>query len=430
MKASSVNSERLVAIVRQPWMVVLIWLGALLKLGRVFASAPPVAKQVDFVNYYDSALALRHGIDPYITNLTSVGDKLGLETVGMIYASETPTFLLCFEPLTHFSPATAYGIWTALNAACLLIAIYLLLVHRPGLASDTAWLLGGLSLAFHPVGYCFVWAQSGVLVLTLMVLALRELEAGRNATAGLIIAAAGLLRAYPFLIVGYLVLRRNWRAAEFAIGGMIVGGLVTMAILGFWQCMSFLHGAAYVANRNRMIDTTVISVGPFAWRLVSFFVGTAAGGPAGWIRSGAMLLANAVFLGMTIRATLIGRNDRDDYWRIYSLWIVTSIMVSPIAWHHYLVPLIIPFVQVAVAAGTGRASHRAVWMAAASYLMAAISLANVFPAYTLRPTAFRVRFPSLAASLAEVGFLTLLMAYVATYWFVTDRPYNNLNGAE
>ena len=91
------NSERLVAIVRQPWMVVLIWLGALLKLGRVFASAPPVAKQVDFVNYYDSALALRHGIILILQISHQSAINWASRPVGMIYASGNSDIFALFR---------------------------------------------------------------------------------------------------------------------------------------------------------------------------------------------------------------------------------------------------------------------------------------------------------------------------------------------
>ncbi len=47
---------------------------------------------------------------------------------------------------------------------------------------------------------------------------------------------------------------------------------------------------------------------------------------------------------MTLRATMrIGRSDRDG--RAFSLWLITSIMLSPIAWPHYLALLTIPYVQ-------------------------------------------------------------------------------------
>ena len=87
---------------------------------------------------------MRHGIDPYSTNLTPIGAQLGLETNWLVHASETPPFLLCFEPLTRMRPRVAFWLWTAINFSALAIAMYLLLVRRSGLSGRTALLLAGL----------------------------------------------------------------------------------------------------------------------------------------------------------------------------------------------------------------------------------------------------------------------------------------------
>jgi len=413
-----VYGDRIAATLRRPAVVTLIWFAALWRFTSAFLTFPPLAHRLDFANYYDSALALRSGIDPYTANLTAIGNRVGLETGPLIHASETPAFLLCFEALTRFTPSTAFSIWISLNLAALAIAIYLL-VRRPGLGASTSWLLGALILAFYPIGWNFFWAQSQVLTLTLMVMAMRALEDERDGAAGLIVAIAGLLRATPFLLVLYFVLRRNWRAAKFAIVGLIAGALVTVAILGLGQCLSFLNGARYVADRDRMIFPFVISIAPFVSRMFWAVFGESNGLASDLFRHSAIFAMDAIVLAATIRATLpeVGRRDEDC--RVYSLWIVTSLLVSPIAWHHYLTLLVLPFVQIGVAAAGSRASRRAVWMAVASYLLASVSVPITFRLLA-HPTAFQRALPSLSAPLLETGFFTLLMGYIAAYWFAVD----------
>lgn len=418
MKAH-VSGDRIVAVLQQPTMISVIWLAALWKFVSAFTSLLPLAHRKDFANYYDSALALRQGLDPYTTNLTAIGGRFGFETGLMIHASETPPFLLAFEPLTHLPPATAYSIWTALNLFALAIAMYLLLVRRPGLEANTAWLLGALILAFYPLGWNFFWAQSQVMVLALLVLTMRSMEEERDGTAGILVAIAGLLRAYPFLLLVYFALRRKWRALRFAIVGAIAGVLVTVAILGFAQCFSFLNGAGWLTNQMWSGSKYVISVGPFVSRIFWTHFGLTQGPVAEWLRRAAIVTADAIVLGMTIRATLVGVGRRDDDYRIYSLWIVTSVLLSPIAWLHYLTLLIIPFVQMVVAAGFRRANRRALWMAAGSYLLASVSV-SINDRLLSQPTAFQLAFPSLSAPLLETGFFTLLMGYIAAYWFAVD----------
>ena len=272
-------------------MLALIWIAALWRFIGAFISMPPLAHRLDFGNYYDSALALRSGIDPYTANLTAIGNQTGFETGPLIHGSETPAFLLCFEPLTHFSPANAFAIWISLNLAALAVAIYLL-VRRPGLDASTAWLLGALILAYFPVGWNFYWAQSQVLVLALLVIAMCAMENDLEGTAGLIIAIAGLLRAYPFLLLGYFAFRRKSRALKFAIGGAIAGALFTAAILGFAQCLSFLiNGASFQTNHDRMPFPFVISAAPFVSRMFWSLFGSASGTGADWFERAAIVAA-------------------------------------------------------------------------------------------------------------------------------------------
>jgi hypothetical protein len=413
-----VNSDRIAATLRRPAVLALIWLAALWRFISAFLALPSLAHRLDFANYYDSALALRSGLDPYTANLTSIGNRVGFETGPLIHASETPAFLLCFETLTRFTPATAFSIWITLNLVALAIAV-VLLVCRPGLDARTGWLLGALILAFYPIGWNFFWAQSQVLTLALMVAAMRALEDERDATAGTWVAIAGLLRATPFLLVVYFALRRNWRAVKFAVCGVAAGALLTVAILGFWQCLSFLNGAKYVADRDRMIFPFVISIAPFVSRMFWALFGDSQAPAADWVRHAAIIGVDAIVLAATVRATLASVGRRDEDCRVYSLWIVTSLLVSPIAWHHYLTLLVIPFMQIAIAAAGNRASRRAIWMACASYLLACVSVPITFRLLA-HPTAFQRAFPSLSAPLLETGFFTLLMGYLAAYWFTVD----------
>jgi hypothetical protein len=416
-----VNSERIAAAMRQPAILTLVWICALLMLAGTLTKMPGQWHRRDFSNYYESAWALRHGIDPYSTDLTPIGAQLDLETGGLLHASETPPFLLCFEPLTRLRPRVAFWIWTAINFSALAIAMYLLLANRRGLSGRTAWLLAGLILMSAPVNLNFYWGQSQLIVVALMVGAMRAMERERDGTAGLLIAAAGLLRAYPLLLAGYFVARRKWRALAFAAAGIAAGAFVTVAAVGLTQTLSFIYGALWLTDYSVVSRVDNLSLGPFVSRTFWALTGTASGSSADWIRRASIAIADLVVLGMTIRATLADANRRDPDWRIYSLWIAASIMLSPVGWHHYLVLLAIPFVQLVASAADGRSSSRAVWMAALSYVLSAVSL-RVFNRFLMPPpTEFQRIFPWLVRALEETSFIALLTGYIAAYWFATDR---------
>jgi Glycosyltransferase family 87 len=416
-----VNGERIAAAMRQPAILAVIWICALLVLMGTLSKMPGQWHRRDFSNYYESAWALRHGIDPYSTSLTPIGEQLSLETNWLVHASETPPFLVCFEPLTWLRPKVAFWIWTAINFSALAIAMYLLLAHRPGLTGRTALLLAGLMLMSAPVNLNFYWGQSQLMILALMAAAMRAMERKRDGAAGLLIGAAALLRAYPLLLVGYFVFRRKWRAVIFATVGIAAGGFATVAILGLSQTLSFVHGALWLTDYRVVNRVDDLSLGPFVSRMFWAITGTAPGSPVDWGRRAAIATADVVVLGLTIRATLADARRRDPDWRIYSLWIATAIMLTPVGWHHYLVLLAIPFVQMVASAAQGRSGSRAIWMAASAYILSAISLRAFSRFMVPPPTAFQLTFPWLAHALEETSFTALLSGYIAAYWFATDR---------
>jgi hypothetical protein len=415
------NGERIAFAMRRPAILAAVWICAILMLTGTFTKMSGNWHGRDFSNYYLSVWALRHGIDPYSTDLTPVAAELGLDTGGLTHASETPPFLLCFEPLTWMRPRVAFWIWTAINFSALALAMYLLLARRRGLSGRTAWLLTGLILMSAPVNLNLYWGQSQLIALALMVAAMRAMERERDAAAGLLIAAAGMLRAYPLLLIGYFVIRRKWRAFAFAAIGIAAGVSVTIAALGLAQSLSFIHGALRLTDYSIVNRVDNLSLGPFVSRTFWVLTGTASGSSADWTRRAAIAVADIVVLGMTIRATLADADCGDPDWRFYSLWIAVSIMLSPVAWHHYLLLLAIPFVQMVAAAAERRSGSRAVWMAALAYVLSAVSI-RVFNRFLIPPpTEFQLMFPWIASALKETSFVALLTGFIAAYWFATDH---------
>ena len=71
----------------------------------------------DFSVFYVSAIAFRHGLDPYTANLMPIGERLGMHIGSLIHSVDTPTALLFFIPFSLATPPVAYAIWIALNGA-------------------------------------------------------------------------------------------------------------------------------------------------------------------------------------------------------------------------------------------------------------------------------------------------------------------------
>ena len=396
---------RLWVLANTPFVLVLIWLGAVFHLAALFARLPERATQTDFSVYYSSAVVLREGANPYTTDIAPVAHRFGLDVGPLVRDDSTPFFLLCFEPLTRLSPKAAYWVWFGINCASLALAMLLLLQ-----GVGRAWLLlAPLMLLYQPLAEHFAYARTEILILLMLVLMPRWLEAGHEAQAGLILALAGALRGFPLVMAGYLLLRGGWRALRYTVGGLAILGIVTLAMVGLPRCLSFIAGAIFSSQYQFAAMFLDLALSAFVSRLFWYPMGPHLGYSLEILRGVAVVSADLAVLAMTVHATL----KSSDRSRTFSLWVITSILLSPIAWVHYMVLLFILFTQLAIAANQGRCSARALWATLVSYIVLKIP-------DDLLEIARRHHSPVFFFGIGELYFLTLVLAYLSAYWLAMD----------
>jgi hypothetical protein len=240
------------------------------------------------------------------------------------------------------------------------------------------------------------------------------MERKHHAAAGLILGFAGAIRGFPLLLVGYLFMQRRTLELLWTGIGLAVFGMATVVLLGFHQTLSFTHGLYFVTRDRFLVIPLNVSLGAFISRLFWYSQTPIPGSAMELTRRIVVTLAELGLLALTVRATPRLESSDTDF-RVFSLWVTTSILLSPTAWVHYLVMALIPFALLAAAVNGGRARPRAIWMAVASYVIISISTAgrSVFG-----PNATNL----FAIAVDECCFLSLLMVYVSAYWFVTDTP--------
>ncbi len=410
-RSEGISGAGLADKLTKPPMVVILWLGVIFHSFALLHQLPSRVNHFDFSIYYASGLALREHIDPYTTDLNSIDPALNLEIDPMHYATDPPTYLLAFEPITLLPLRQAFWLWEALNLAALVVSLVLLL-RGSDLGVWPALAVVALAFLYPPVGEHFFYGQNKIFVLLMLVLMMRWMADGHDAAAGLILGIAVLMRGFPLLMVGYLVLRRRWRAIAYAALGIVMGGLLTVAILGLPQTLSFSSGLRTVTMPRLLAVPINVSLGAFVSRMYWY----AFGPHSGISNSVRRILVSAVEIGLlalTVKASVKSRDTVDLDWRAYSLWVVTAVMLSPTAWVHYLVMMLIPFIMMCTAASRGRANHRAIWMAVASFLLIALS--------TSGRTAFGPHpHGVLPIMVAECSFVSLAMVYVSAYWFASD----------
>jgi Glycosyltransferase family 87 len=392
-----------------------VWSAAGLWMLIMAEALPARANKWDYSIYYSSALAMRQGINPYTADLTSLAHHFGFDLGKINHATDPPTFVLCFEPLTWFSPRTGFWVWTGINAFCFLAALVLLLRWTPGLEGETAWIVAALALLFPPVVDHLVWGQNKMLVLLMLVLMMHWMEQRKDAAAGLILAFATLLRAFPLLLVAYLMLMKRWRVVWYTIVGLAIGGLATLALVGVVRSLSFLLAMGYLTQGWREALPGNIAVGPSVSRMFWYFFGTHLDATMEWTRRAAAAAAQLLVLGFTVKATVKRVTDGDPDWRLLALWIMTAILFSPTSWFYYLVLLTIPMVEMSAAALDGRVSRRALWTGIAGYILAWLYYVGV--AVNSHHWAAHPQGLVWRLGAAPIG----LLAYLSLYWFAVDQ---------
>lgn len=375
----------------------------------------------DFNCFYLWGLSERRGMNPYVTSLQPLADSMHLDIRGMNLADYPPTFILCFEGFTFLRPKVAFLAWTVLNVAALAGVLFVLLGKTSSLALRSRVLLAALVIFYVPVTIHFYWAQVQIVLLLLFVLANRWLMRGREMFAGFALAFAGLLKVFPLYLLAYLLLRRRWRAIVYAGLGIAIGIAITIGLSGTGLTIDFVirlyHLAAgnWLAEHGLTQSAGLIALGPVAVRLYAGLAHSAASQTASSMRLVA-ITSQLALVALTACATLISKQDREHDEYLFSLWVVAAALLSPTAWIHYMVLLILPYAVLAKATTRGQVNRPAIVIGLASYILTQ-SWAIVLAAIALLAS------PTIIHSLDQnwFCFMTLLL-YLAVFLLAIERP--------
>lgn len=394
--------------------VVLLSAVAFLHLILLIAHLRDRVTRFDFSIFFASAVAMRSGMNPYLADLRQIGDPLHLEIWPLIHTTSTPTFLLGFMPFGYVPEREGYWIWFGITIAAFSIALaFMLGGGKSGLPRSLNWVLLDAILLYPPLNDHLVFAQVQILLLLMLVLVMRALANGRDITAGVILALAVTLRAFPLVLALYLLVTRRWRALFSMTIGIAVIGSVTVAGIGWNIVRAFIKAAALCVNHGPVSVPINVALGAFVTRLFWYVFGPSLSSGVDLARKVAVILIDLAVVSFSLRATLRTAGGRDASLRAFGLWIVVSVMLSPIAWIHYMVLFLIPFVQITISANRGLCRSSAMWLVLASYFLIAISIG-------LREPALQFGGDALFFTVAECAFVSVLLAYFAAYCFVVD----------
>jgi Glycosyltransferase family 87 len=386
----------------------------------ILVQLPGGARRGDFSIYYACAVAMHRGLDPYAINLTELTRQLGFEADPFAHPADTPTFTLLTEPLALMTPEHAYAIWLLANVLCLVGSLHLLLRSSSQLNRTTAVLFSIGALGFTPLADNFRWAQSQVFALFGVLLFFCLMQRGRDGAAGALLAVLGLLRGFPLVLGGYLIVRRQWRAIGFLAMAFVVGAAATTVVIGtapvenFLRVIGILGGHQWFSLAPRWgMAAANVSLDAFVSRPLALLFGSDLPTRLQTLRRVIVLSFQVVVLGITFWATADTKNDPQG--RSLSLWVATMLILTPVVWLHYMVLLMIPFGMIAIAAARREVGARISRLAMLSYCFIVLAT-PLMSTLTFHQDIFDWR----AGVVAETGFLALMSVWFASYRFATE----------
>lgn len=229
-----------------------------------------------------------------------------------------PPFALVMVPFALLPSSLALWAWEVALVAAFLIGVGLMPVRR-----DIRWAIVLLAGLQWPFLYTIKLGQITPWLFLVFVVGWRQLA--RPASLGLSVAAGGLAKVQPALLVGWMLLTRNRRAATWAITGVVVVSAASALILGpgTW--------ADYVSLLRR-VGEPVATPHNFTPGAIAFQLG-AGRDLAGIVQ----VLAVGATLVVAALACL-----RAPLETSYVVTVVASQLVSPLLWDHYAMLLLIP----------------------------------------------------------------------------------------
>ncbi len=399
-----------VLLTAAPWPAVwLLGVGLLPHLEEGF-------HRYDFSLYYVWSYAMRHGINPYATDLGPLGASLGLDVGVIRHANYPASFVLLFEPLTLLTPYKAYWTWTLINAGLLFCALALLLPGKNNLGRTWNYALLALALLYRPVGADFFFGQSAVLILFLLAAAMRLTQRRREVAAGVALGLAGLVKIFPLMAVAAFVVGRRWRVVGSALGTVFLGLCLTVAMVGVAPTFGLLHTVNFLLDRQWLTEAENVSLNAFASRVLWSRPGIVPQAFAGLAAQRALVAVVSLgIIALTARATR-ALQAPGDLSASLALWAAAAVLVSPTAWHYDMLLLLLPFSAAVRSALRHRELSGACLVAAASYALTQVAWLWL----ALAPLHLG---GWLALVLNEGFFLSLLLGYAAAFLLVRSaRP--------
>jgi hypothetical protein len=318
---------------------------------------PPNVYARDLIQPYLLARAIRDGVDPYLSVQVLADRYFGVLPFRLFPhpTPHPPTVGIVFVPLSFLDYQDLAWLWFGLELMCIAGSVWLLArlakAQIRSLALVTATLILCGWFAFNQDLY---WGQFGCIQLLLLIGALYNWKNNRKILCGILLGLALLIKPLLWPIGLLLLLRKEVRCAVATVVTVVAGYTITGLIIGMGMLVSYfltIMPAATSDYRGFWANWSAWSIGP------RFFVGMKSDELLGILKSvsappllysellstilSLVIPALLLFIGLFIALRLhsVGAS--------FSIMVCVSLLVSPVAWSHYMTLLLVPLAWIA-----------------------------------------------------------------------------------
>lgn len=390
-------------------------------------SVPNIFRK-DIIQEFLISKSVLGGVDPYLPVQILADRYMGPLPI-LVLPHPTPHLppvaLLCL-PLEWLSYEHAAIVWFFFELICLSVSIVFLLrwlgvEKRVVLASLSALLI----LVWAPITSELVLGQLNALLFVLLVGAWQALRSGKDIQGGILLGSAIAVKLVPWPIIIFLMLRRHWRATYAAVTTIAIANVAAATLIGFDRITNYYLNIGMSVSSLYHAHISNFSLWTIGWRI---FDGTGSpvlnvpgvyAPPLFSAPAIAPFISIAIPFAMLIFGSIFALQAR-TLDTSFGILICLMILVSPVTWDHYLIPVLIPLVIVVRNLSSlnwpRKETNISLCIGITFFLSSALSSPGLYILLTdnklagrLGPTvSFTVSFLSLLPAMGLLGLLWLL----------------------
>lgn len=317
----------------------------------------------DFTQDYSAAIALLRGDSIYGSAVTEIAREVINSPDSENF--HPPLLSVIFIPFTVLDHKPAFLLW---GGICIVLFLAALEMLFQSFAFPVKWrgIARAVGLLWYPCLVSLGTGQASILIAFLVVLSYCLLEKGKSFGAGAAIGLAVMVKMYPGLLVLSFLLRRDWRALAGLGSVLLACAVIILGIVG-WSDASlyFLH----VMGRDAKEWGDFLSNLSLTGFIAPLFA------KARWVQplidypplAGIMVIAGSALILLFSLARL--RRAPAAVGQDFALLSVAMLLLSPIAWSHGFVVLVLPLFWIFARAWESRSFKLAIWASVACLLI-------------------------------------------------------------